>query len=260
MLRVATYVIKDLLRSRWTLAYLLFYLVIGFAVLFLGSDLSKALITFLQIVLILTPLVGTIFGIMYYYTSRDFLELLLAQPMPRTAIFWGQWLGVAVSLGSSLLLGLGIPFVMYGVWYSPEIFDFVLLLVLGVVLGFIFTGMALVWGLLTDNRIKGFGIALMAWLTLAVLYDGFFLILLMQFREYPLEKLALVMSMLNPIDLARVMLLLKLDISALLGYTGAVFREFLGSQLGMLVSGLALLLWVFVPAVGIALLAKRRDF
>ena len=59
---------------------------------------------------------------------------------------------------------------------------------------------------------------------------------------------------LNPIDLARVLLLLKIDIAALMGYTGAVFERFFGSGRGLLVSAGALGLWIAVPAW----LAMRR--
>lgn len=38
----------------------------------------------------------------------------------------------------------------------------------------------------------------------------------------------IVLSALNPIDLGRILVLLKMDVAALLGYTGAVFRQFLG--------------------------------
>ena len=51
----------------------------------------------------------------------------------------------------------------------------------------------------------------------------------------------------NPIDLARVALLLQLDVSALMGYTGAVFQQWLGGGPGMLVAACALLLWIAAP-------------
>ena len=54
-------------------------------------------------------------------------------------------------------------------------------------------------------------------------------------------------SFLNPIDLSRVQMLLQIDISALMGYTGAVFREFFGNSLGIVISFLGLLLWIVVP-------------
>ena len=55
-----------------------------------------------------------------------------------------------------------------------------------------------------------------------------------------------VAAALNPVDLGRILILLKMDISALMGYTGAVFRDFFGTQTGMLIAILVLLLWIII--------------
>ena len=51
------------------------------------------------------------------------------------------------------------------------------------------------------------------------------------------------------VDLARLLILLKLDISALMGYTGALYREFFGSSMGIVISFFMMLLWMIVPLV-----------
>jgi Cu-processing system permease protein len=98
------------------------------------------------------------------------------------------------------------------------------------------------------------------WLFLAIIYDGIFLLLLMYFQEYPLEDFALAASVLNPIDLSRTLILLKLDISALLGYTGAVFKSFFGTTKGSIISFGVLLAWVILPVWGMLRLASKKDF
>ena len=80
------------------------------------------------------------------------------------------------------------------------------------------------------------------------------------FNEYPLEKFSLAATMFNPIDLSRILILLKLDISALLGYTGAVFKDFFGTSVGMLSSLGVLVLWVVLPALNIVRKANKKDF
>jgi Cu-processing system permease protein len=66
--------------------------------------------------------------------------------------------------------------------------------------------------------------------------------------------------MLNPIDLSRTLILLKLDISALLGYTGAVFKQFFGTNFGLIISLIMLTLWVIFPVLRIVFKAKKKDF
>jgi Cu-processing system permease protein len=260
MFKILKYSFKDLSRSRWSYVYFLFYLLLGFTLLFLNSDLSGAVITMMNVIIVLVPLIGTIFGVMYYYDSKEFTELLLAQPVKRSSIFLGQYFGVAISLAASLVLGLGIPFVAYGLFQSAAIFDFTMLLVTGVFLTFIFTALAFNIALSNENKIKGFGFAILLWLFLAVIYDGIFLMALMHYQEYPLDKFALIASMGNPIDLSRILIILKLDISALLGYTGAVFKNFFGTSQGTIISLGMLSLWVIIPVWRISAKAKKKDF
>ncbi|MEX0313483.1 MAG: ABC transporter permease, partial [Allomuricauda sp.] len=90
--------------------------------------------------------------------------------------------------------------------------------------------------------------------------DGLFLMSLIVFEEYPLDTFSLVATMLNPIDLSRTLILLKLDISALLGYTGAVFKDFFGTNKGLFISFIMLLLWTVLPVWRLIYKAKAKDF
>ncbi len=248
------------MRSRWSYVYFAFYLALGFVLLFLNNDVNKAVITLMNIIIVLTPLIGTIFGVMYYYNSKEFTELLLAQPIKRSTIFMGQYIGISISLTLSLVLGLGIPFLLYGLFRSTAIFDFGLLLLVGSFLNFIFVALAFNIALSNENKIKGFGYAILMWLFLAVIYDGIFLISLVMLNEYPLDKFSLLATMFNPIDLSRILILLKLDISALLGYTGAVFKEFFGTNLGLISSLFVLTLWVIIPVWRMKVKLQKKDF
>ena len=260
MLKVLKYSFYDLIRSRWSLLYLAFYLVLTTALLLLSPDVSKVIISLMNVILILCPLIATMLGVMYFYSSREFVELLLAQPIRRMDIFWGQYLGLALSLSLSLVLGVGLPFLLYGLFGSPEIFNFAVLIGIGAALSFIFAGLASWIALRNENRIRGFGLAILLWLFFAVIYDGILLLLLLFFREYPLEHFTLISSVLNPIDLSSILILLKLDISALMGYTGAVFQQFLGNASGMVIATALLLGWTGVSVLGIRRAALRKDF
>ena len=139
-------------------------------------------------------------------------------------------------------------------------FNFLALLWIGFILTFIFSGIAFLIALSNQNRIKGFGMAILFWLFMAVIYDGAFLLFLVWFRDYPLDSFALISSILNPIDLSRIMILLQLDISSLMGYTGAVFKDFFGSGTGLLAAYSILLFWTLFPILAIVRKANRKDF
>jgi len=128
MLKILKFSFFDLIRSRWSLIYFVFYLVTTSALFYLSSDNSRAIISLMNIVIILSPLVGIMFGVMYYYDSREFIELLLAQPLKRTSIFLGQYLGLSISLTLSFSLGMGIPFAINGVFQTGEVPDLSMLM------------------------------------------------------------------------------------------------------------------------------------
>ncbi len=260
MLKILKFTLYDLLRSRWTIAYFLLYLICAGSLLYFSADPGKAVISLMNILLILCPLVSIMFGVLYFYSSRDFVELLLAQPLPRNSIFTGQYLGVTLSLVTGLSLGLGIPFLFYGIFVSPELMNFGTLLLSGIMLTFIFTGIAFLIAIKNENRIRGFGLALIVWLFMGIIYDGLILIILLIFEDYPLENFVLGMTLFNPVDLSRILLILQLDISALLGFSGAVFKKLFGSSLGMLLVTVLSILWVLVPYLFLRRSASRKDF
>jgi Cu-processing system permease protein len=81
----------------------------------------------------------------------------------------------------------------------------------------------------------------------SIVYDGLILFLLQVFQDYPIEKLALGLTLVNPIDIGRILTVLKFDISALMGYTGAVFENFFGKNIGIIVSFIVLIIWFILP-------------
>ncbi len=260
MLKIFKYSFYDVLRSRWTILYFLFFLFSTLTLLYLSNNLSKAIASLMNVAITIIPLISMIFGVMHYYNSRDFIDLLLSQPIQRKNVFFGQYLGLSVSLSSSFFFGTIIPFAVYGTLVSNEIWNFGILIISGVLLTFIFVALAFFISLLNEDKIKGFGIAILIWLYLAVLYDGMILLFFISFNDYPMETPSIILTILNPIDLSRVLILLKLDISVLMGYTGALFNKFFGTSLGMLMSFLSMILWLTFLLWGINRVSAKKDF
>lgn len=249
------YIIYDVLRSKVVIIYAVLLMLFTFGIIYLGNDPSKATISLLNVVLLLVPLISIIFGTMYFYNLKEFKELLLSQPVSRTSIFLGEYFGLSSSLALSFLVGTGFPLILYEL-NTENLF----LLMVGVLLTFIFVGLAYFASVITNDKVKGMGIALFVWFFSSIIYDGLVLILLFIFNDYPLEKPMLVLTFLNPVDLARVLVLLKLDISVLMGYTGAVYRSFFGTWVGIAISITFLLLWALIPTLTSMRIFSKKDF
>jgi len=252
------YSLSNLRRNWWVLGYGLLFLFLTDALFRFGGGGPRVAASLMNVVLIVIPLVSVVFGTLYFSNSREFIELLLAQPVSRPSLFTGLYFGLALPLALAFAAGVSIPAAMHG--GAGLLRPTVMLLLAGVLLTFVFTSVAFLAGVRSEDRAKGLGFALLVWFCCTVLYDGVILLVAMAFRDYPLEPVLLGLTVLNPVDLARVLLLLTLDAAALMGYTGAVFGRFFGTALGIATAGAALLTWTVLPFVAGLRGFNRKDF
>jgi Cu-processing system permease protein len=244
-LKILRYQVRDVLRSRWIAAYGVFFLLMTDGLFRFGGDGERVVLSLMNVVLILVPLTAIMLGVMYLYNSREYIELILTQPIRRSELYFGLFGGLAVPLSAAFVLGVGLPFLYHGAVGMGAALP--ILLGTGLLLTVAFSALAFAIALATEDRVRGMGLALVAWMFFAVLYNGVVLLVMQVFADYPLEKLTILMVTLNPIDLGRVLLLLNLDAAALMGFTGAVFERFFGGGAGQLVSMAALSVWLAVP-------------
>lgn len=254
MFKLSRYVLYDILRSRVIIAYTLFLGVITFSLFQLEDNESKAILSLLNIVLIIIPLMSMIFTTIHYYNSYEFIELLLAQPLGRNRILLSEYGGVAVSLVSAFWIGAGIPVLLYA--FNPT---GMALLFTGTCLTLIFTSLAFVTAVKARDKARGIGMALLLWFYFALIYDGIILLILFTFSDYPMEKFTLALAALNPIDLGRIFIMLKMDISALMGYTGALYKQFFGSAAGVLFTAGTMLFWIVAPLLLAMRMFRKKD-
>ena len=257
---VFMYQLRDLVRSKWLVAYALFFFAAAEGLLRYGGDGSKALLSLATIVLFVVPLVTIVYGTVYLYQSREFTELLLAQPVRRGHLFIGLYLGITLALTLGVIAGIAIPFLVHRGFGDPVLRGaFGTLASVAAALTCIFTAIACVIALKCEDRLRGLGAAIATWLAVALVYDGLVLILVATFGDYPLERIVLAAMLANPVDLARVLMLLRFDNAALMGYTGAVFQRFF-SGTGAFVAVAALLAWVGAPVYIGSRAFRRKDF
>lgn len=242
MKKILKYVIIDILRNKIVLAYTVFLLALSMSIFNLEDSSAKGILSLLNIVLIIVPMVSILFAAIYVYNSSEFLELLVSQPLKRKTIWLSMFGGLAFSLTLSFFVGIGIPVLLYE--FSATGFT---LIVSGMLLTIIFVAIAMLAAVKIRDKARGIGAVILLWLYFSILFDGILLFILFQFADYPLEKTMVAITTLNPIGLSRILVLLKMDVSAMMGYTGAVFRDFFGNTTGIITSLLVLLLWIILP-------------
>lgn len=242
MNRIVKIILLDILKNKIVLAYTLILAVLAWSSFALEDNSAKGILTILNVILFTVPLVSILFSTIYLYNSSEFIELLLSQPIKRRKIWLSLFFGLSLAMVVSFFVGAGIPLLIN----SPDGVG-LMMLVVGCLISVVFVALAFLSSIMTRDKAKGIGIAIMTWLYFALLFDGMVLFLLFQFSEYPIEKAMVGITAFSPIDLARIQILLQLDQSAMMGYTGAIFKDFFGTSIGLFVSFLLLCLWIVIP-------------
>lgn len=245
---------RDLTRNRWLLAYTMALAGIAEALFLFGGVGPQVVLSLLNASLLLVPLVALVFGSLHVYASREFIELLLTHPLPRPAIFFGLYLGLALPLAAAFVIGVGLPLLLHGAAQEASVGALFALGIVGITLTTTFAAVAMALAFRTDDRLTGVALALGVWFLCTIGYDAGVLAVITLFGEWPLERPMLFLMLGNPVDLARVLVLTGLDTAALQGYTGAVFRRLLSGALGPMIAVIALGIWTLVPVA----LARRR--
>ena len=254
MFKVLKYVALDIFRNKIIIAYTLMLALFSWSAFALEDNVAKGLLTELNIILLTVPLFSVLFSTIYVYNSSEFIELLVSHPVKMNVIWTALFVGLSLSMVGAFIISTGIPIIIFADFATG-----LMMIVAGSVLSVIFVAIAFLSSIMARDKAKGIGISIILWLYFALLFDGLVLFLFLQFSDYPIEKFVVMLSALSPIDLCRILVLLRLDVSAMMGMTGAVFKDFFGTGGGLAVSFLLLLMWIAVP-YGISLRKfKHRD-
>lgn len=254
MLQLTRYILYDIIRSKIVLLYTGFLLLISFSFFNMEENSGKAMLSLFNIILLVVPLISIVFATIHYYNSYEFIELLLSQPLSRGRILLSEFSAVATTLSAGFLTGAGLPVLLFSGGVTG-----IALLIAGLLLTWCFTAIAFWAAVKARDKAKGIGFALLLWFYFAIIYDGLLLLLLFTFQDYPMEKMALLLAAFNPVDLARIFIMLQSDVSALMGYTGALYKDFFGSGSGIVFTISVLLLWTAIPLLTALKSFNRKD-
>lgn len=248
------YQIVNVARAKWLIVYALFFFFLTNGLLMFGGDSSKSAASILSIVLFIVPMISILYGTVYWYNAEPFTRLLLTQPLRRSVVFLSNWLSVSAGLAGSFALSTGLALVVQRSFDTNTI----TVLFFGCSLTFIFTGLGLLLSVLISDRMKGVGAAFLLWFYFAILHDVLVFTVVSTLKDFPIEIPAMILMAINPIDLTRVHVLLSLDLSAMMGYTGKVLQSALSGSLGYVLTAIAQLVWALLPLlIGIRFFSRK---
>lgn len=269
VLRFARREFRDALASKWFLLYTLAFTVLAVGVSFLSlsgvgshgfAGFGRTAAGLLNLIMLVVPLMaltagaGSIAG----ERERGTLLYLLAQPVSRTQMLLGKYLGLSASLVCSLCIGFGISAGVLA-WRAGGVgvASFVILIALTSLLAVAMLSLGMLISVISRRTAVATGLALFTWLGLVFVSDLGLMASSVIFKLRVQEIFGL--AAINPLQSFKMAVIVNMNASLdVLGPVGAYASQTLGNALPwVLVSSLAV--WTLAPLGLAVLLFVRRS-
>ncbi len=224
------------------------------------TGFARTTASLLNLVLILLPLIALFLGTSSLTSERGALELLLSQPVTRSEVMTGKFLGLSLTLIASTLVGFGAAGILIALRAGSSDFGrYLVLLGLSCALEIAFLSLAMLIAVLTQSRVRALGAAVAVWFTTVILYDLLIVGGAVLIGAKQLSVTLVLFLLLNPVDLVRVLGIITLDSVTAFGATGASLMRMFGSVGAPLVLLVALVAWMLLPILGALRIFRRAD-
>jgi len=257
------------LETRWLFAFTALFAALVLGVSYFGlaqsrevgfQGFARVTLSLMNLVLVVVPLTGLLLGVTSLAGSGETLPLLLAQPVTRGEVLIGKFLGLCAALGVAQALGFGGGGLVVAFQAgADQVPGFLTLTALSLVLGWLSVATALGIAALWPDRLKAMSAALILWLLMVVAYDLVVLGATAMLSGLPLERVLFPALLVNPVDLARVLVTLAVGSGALFGPTSAVLAKMFGSGGGIALGLGVLAVEILTPLVVAIRVFRRRD-
>jgi Cu-processing system permease protein len=259
--------LRDALRSRWFLLYTIAFAALGLGVSYVSaaasggglSGFGRTSAGLVNLVLLVVPLMGLTAGAGSIASDRErgMLPYLLAQPVTRTELLLGKFVGLALALVASICLGFGA--VAGALAWSDSVTHPVTLLVLSglsVALALAMLSVGLLISTFAHRTGVATGTAVFLWLGLVFVSDLGLMAGALTFK-LSIEHL-FGLALINPLQVFKMWSLQSVDASLdVLGPAGLYAQETYGRLLNA-IFGICLALWTFVPLAIASFVFNRR--
>lgn len=249
--------LRDALRNRWFLLYTLSFIVLSAGLSYLAlagagmtglAGFGRTSASLINLILLIVPMMALTIGAQSLAGERErkTLTYLLAQPISRTEIFLGKYIGLALSLLAALALGFGLAGLFMALNGAGDPTAYLQLLVLSFALSLIMLGIGCLISVSTSRTGVAVGVSLFLWLGFVFLGDlglmGTAIVL-----RIPIANLFW-LALANPLQVFKMAAIVNIHSTLdVLGPAGVYAMQRFGDGLWLLFVGV-LALWALLPA------------
>ncbi len=257
-------------RNKWVTAFAGIFALLTFFIAYFGmvtsgysgfQDFVRTSTSLISLTGFIMPLFALLLGVFSFISNKEYLEMMVAQPVSRQQVVLGKFLGLLLTLLGATAIGFSVP----GVIISLSIgvggaLSYALFLAYAMILGVIFSSCAVLISQVAGRQQVALGAAIGVWLFFEVVYGVLVLATTLYFSPAVLKVLLIALLAGNPVDLFRVLSLLAAGGAEFFGPAGATLIKLVGAEAWTVAAGLAgLLAWAVVPLLVSLKLFSRQN-
>ncbi len=258
------------IRNKWTIIFAGVFSVLVLAISYFGlltagatgfQGFTRTSASLLNLVLYIVPLVALVMGTLSFTSEKSASELLFAQPVTRSEIWFGKLLGLFASMLTATLIGFGLGGVVIALRAgTDDVLRYPLFVGFALLLALVFLSLSALVAALCQRKNRAFGVVMFLWFFFVLFYDllvigGTFL-----FKEHTANQLIFASLFGNPVDMTRVASLIVLNGKEIFGVAGAALMKFFGGEIAsILLLVVGMVAWIVVPFLWSQHLLKQQD-
>lgn len=240
--------------SRWFWFYIIAFNGILYALRFFTNRPEQMFMSVLNSVLYFNLASVLIFAPLAWQNSADFISLVLSQPVSRRSVFGARVLSFAVPVILTTAVSLVVQMI-----YNLETREVLRILIAQGILQWIAICCGFLIAILIEDRMKAIAVAVGVAFLIGFALDALNLWIMINYSAYPLEKLVLFLSLLNPLALLKYLNMVEQNSSLWIGYAGLMLTRAWKDGALQFIGAIALLIWSVVPLVIAWQWFERKD-
>ncbi len=267
---IARHELRIILRNRWISAYAAVFALLTLAISYFGlavieytgfQGFERTSVSLLNLILYIVPLCSMLAAVQSLTKEGGTTDQLFTEPITRTEIVVGKFLGVSIANILALLIGFGVSGVLIGLKTGMSgIADYLVLVGFTSLLSFVFVALASFTTILLKRTVKAYAAVLVMWFAMVIFFDLLIIGLTFLLPEGYANKVAFFGLFLNPVSASRVSVLILIAGKEVLGVAGAELMRAIGGVSQAVVSLFSsLIVWVVLPMFLSVTVLKKQD-
>jgi len=257
-------------RNRWVLFFSGLFSILTLLIAYFGmvtsgyagfQDFTRTAASIVNLAGFLIPLFALLLGVFSFTANTEYLELLTTQPVSRSRVLLGKYLGLVMTVLGASIVGFGLPGIVIAVAIGPVgALSYLIVIGYSLLLALVFTGISVLISLLSGRTQLSVGIALAVWILFEVVYGVVMLGTTLYLTPHALQIVLIGGLLGNPIDTVRVLSLLQVGGIHLFGPGGATLIKMTGSVgFASVIGLLGMTFWAVAPVLLSMRVFKRQD-